>query len=190
MAGCLSRAQNRAVAQPPPGPDDSFPPTSPSSFSPQTRIESRALLDRLLRIEEIRRSPIPTDDLISVQGNQPCHRSIETILSAAGVPMAFLLGLQRRHEAQPGCGRTRAVRHRGIGRTDGIAMISPEVTDLQSLMVENHHSKGMSGITSKAQVCLEAPCMRVEFCAARTENHCSIPLRCSSSARISVRGVA
>lgn len=59
------------------------------------QIDAKALQDRLLEIQAKVRGPIPTDELIVVDGKEPRHGPGEAILGAVTVPGQFLMGCAR-----------------------------------------------------------------------------------------------
>ena len=95
LARRLTQTQRRAVGIRP-SPDRSFPAPSQSTFSRfLAQIDAKALQDRLLQIQAKVRGPIPTGELIVVDGKQPRHGPGEAILGAVCVPGQFLMGCAR-----------------------------------------------------------------------------------------------
>lgn len=95
LARRLTQTQRRAVGIRP-SPDGSFPAPSQSTFSRfLDQIDAKALQDRLLEIQAKVRGPIPTDELIVVDGKEPRHGPGEAILGAVTVPGQFLMGCAR-----------------------------------------------------------------------------------------------
>jgi hypothetical protein len=95
LARRLTQSQRRAVGIRP-SPNGFFPAPSQSTFSRfLDQIDAKALRERLLRIQAEVRGPIPSDELIVVDGKEPRHGPGEAILGAVTVPSQFLMGCAR-----------------------------------------------------------------------------------------------
>ena len=95
LARRLTQTQRRAVGIRP-SPNGTFPSPSQSTFSRfLDQIDAKALQERLLKIQAAVRGPIPSDELVVVDGKEPRHGSGEAILGAITVPGQFLMGCAR-----------------------------------------------------------------------------------------------
>jgi hypothetical protein len=92
LARRLTQHQRRALGIRP-GPNGHFPAPSQSTFSRLlSGLDARRLNQVLLDIQAQVRGQPPPEELIAVDGKEPCHGPGDAILSAVTVPNQFYLG--------------------------------------------------------------------------------------------------